>query len=168
VFVATILIIISVNNTCADLFFSGHSVALGMCLYVWIFYQKRFQLLLSIFYSLVAIAGWLIFIASRFHYSIDVVIGALSSIFIWNFYHLCIESPKFRGFLSFADTSIDNWFINWFEGRRRKSFLEKLESISENERKTIQNFQKENEIIINLEKKSEVDWKEVLSDGQKF
>jgi hypothetical protein len=168
VFVATILIIISVNNTCADLFFSGHSVALGMCLYVWIFYQKRFQHLLSIFYSLVAIAGWLIFIASRFHYTIDVVIGALSSIFIWKFYHLCIESPAFRGFLSFVDTSKDNWFVNWFEGRRRKSFLERLESISQTERKIIQNFQKENEIIINLERKSEVDWKEVLTDGQKF
>jgi hypothetical protein len=41
-------------------------------------------------------------------------------------------------------------------------------NISEYERRIIQNFQKENEIVINLEMKSEADWKGVLSGEQKF
>eukprot|EP01080_Neovahlkampfia_damariscottae_P008488 gene8488-312_t len=148
IFISSILIMLRINYTCSDLFFSGHSISLGICLYIWLYYNnlnQPFNLLFNLLFILIAITGWLIFIISHFHYSIDVLIGCLLSSFIWIFYHLLISK--------YSLYSKELSFIIWFEGRRKLKFKEYLNSINEIENNIIKNSKNENEIMSEYQSK---------------
>jgi hypothetical protein len=113
-------------NTCADVLFSGHTVALTMALLVILQYTQQapwfnhFELdhvgwrFFSIgqaaqaFSTCYALVGYLFIVGSRFHYTADVLMGFLLSYFVFRTYHEVVKS-------AFAQ---DMWYgaaIRWLE-----------------------------------------------------
>merc|ERR1711879_573828 len=92
--------------TCQDVLFSGHTVAGTVwSLFTWR-YVKRSPLfrasvtsriswtrvLSNILFSMWLIGGWFVIAASHFHYTVDVMVGALFSFEVYNHYHYLIDS----------------------------------------------------------------------------
>ena len=88
----------SINKTCNDLFFSGHSISLSISFYIWFYYNNLKNIILKLFFNflflIIYIIGLFIFIISHFHYSIDVLIGSILSIFLFSIYHLLISNSS--------------------------------------------------------------------------
>jgi len=113
------------QNTCQDVLFSGHTVAGTMWTLFFMRYSQKapwsqitlewtcprrvFRMLCFCWLFL----GWYAIIASHFHYSVDVFIGALLTFTVYGFYHNIIfmiwlkESP--------LETPVQT-FLRWFEG----------------------------------------------------
>lgn len=74
---------------CGDLFFSGHTVMFVLCALVWTRYGGRLPAAAA---WLVAAAGVLSLIATRYHYSIDVLYGALIATVMWVLYDVDLRA----------------------------------------------------------------------------
>ena len=97
--------------TCYDLLFSGHTVNLTICSLLWTQYATRHRLFNIISISIcwcVSFTGYFLIIATHFHYTVDVLIGALLSISLWISYH------NYLRFYLTMDTYMSH-FIRWFE-----------------------------------------------------
>jgi len=79
------------SSTCGDLIFSGHTVFMILCVLVW---KKYFEghPWVWILMLIVAIFGIWSIIATRFHYSIDVVLAVILTFSIWSRYHIFAEN----------------------------------------------------------------------------
>lgn len=107
-YVSAFLVMAGSNGTCADVFFSGHAAMMGLCAMIVTAHMTRRLTLRKIIVYIVTFIGWVIIVATRFHYTLDVFYGAVLSILVWNSYHFLIHS-------SFAKNHI---ITVWFEGRR--------------------------------------------------
>jgi len=130
-------VVFGVHKTCSDLLFSGHTCNMTLCALVWQYYSngsewhwlsklgidlERFAFITGNKYRgdsgtfnlscliawLLTVAGYIIIICTRFHYSIDVFVGIVLTVLIFKFYHnyLKLVGEK-KGLIS-------RFFI-WFE-----------------------------------------------------
>lgn len=112
------------QNTCQDVLFSGHTVAGTMWTLFFVKYVQKapwFQISLEwtlphkVFHGLGVlwlICGWYVIIASQFHYSVDVFIGALLTFTVYGFYH------NFIFVIWLKVRPIETWFhvaLRWLE-----------------------------------------------------
>ena len=76
------------NHSCGDYMFSNHSVYLTLITLFFIYFSS--YLSEKILFSILSIIGYFLIIISRYHYSSDVLIGALLSILsFFSFKFLC-------------------------------------------------------------------------------
>jgi hypothetical protein len=87
---ASLLYIIGKVETCFDCLFSGHSAVITLCSFIYFYYttHKILKYLILPFYIL----ALCLVISTRFHYSIDVVYGALLSITLMSLYHYLLNN----------------------------------------------------------------------------
>ena len=73
-------------------------------------YSKQWYtgVLVPRFVWMVAVVGYLIIIACRFHYTVDVVIAIVVVVQQWSLYHMVIRTPKHIGRVP---------FLQWFESK---------------------------------------------------
>jgi len=78
------------SSTCGDLIFSGHTVFMTLCVLIW---KKYFEYhpWVWIIVLIVALFGIWSIIATRFHYSIDVILAVILTFYIWSRYHVFAE-----------------------------------------------------------------------------
>jgi len=110
--------------TCQDVLYSGHTVNITLACCVWvvysrhspIFYSHRGDLVYFIekrvvpfFFVAVCILSYLFIISTRFHYSVDVFLGAWLSLLVFWGYHQAMCIASFRQHRPF------HRFINWLE-----------------------------------------------------
>jgi hypothetical protein len=77
--------------TCADVFYSGHTIPITCACLVWTDYMRRSYLRpLGLCVSSLALLG---IIATHFHYTIDVLYGFAVTWSVWRMYHLCLSCP---------------------------------------------------------------------------
>lgn len=102
---------------CGDFIFSGHTMALMMSFFVIREYSPRRYLVLHIFSLLLTIAGVVMLLISRGHYTIDVVVAYWITSRLWWTYHTLANNQglKLRG----GHNHMDNvwwWYIfRYFE-----------------------------------------------------
>lgn len=109
--------------TCQDVSLSGHTVLLTLATLMWLHYvhwapwpewsnsTSSGMLAFRILLMLNVLAGYYCIIASKFHYTADVLIGCLMSIFIFQAYHSWLLSA----FLHTTKASVLHRFFTWFE-----------------------------------------------------
>ncbi|KEG02639.1 sphingomyelin synthase 1, putative [Plasmodium vinckei vinckei] len=117
------LIVFAEVYECTDLIISGHTCFTTLFALVWLYYEKNtFSKVVIFLYS---IYSYLLIIISRFHYSVDVLLGIFFEASIFIIYHWILDiaakryalnksftckNPAFKG--SFSDrNSILNYFI---------------------------------------------------------
>jgi len=93
-FHATFLFLAGQVETCYDCLFSGHSCT--MVLSVMIFYQYTKNIFLRWIMFVPGFFGLLLIIATRFHYTVDVIYGTCISLLFFNLYHYLIAYVKER------------------------------------------------------------------------
>ena len=78
--------------TCADVFYSGHTIPITCALLVWKDYMR---------YSRVRVLGFIIstaalfgIIATHFHYTVDVFYGVVVTLVVWRMYHFALRCPS--------------------------------------------------------------------------
>jgi hypothetical protein len=88
---------------CGDLFFSGHTVGLVLFACTWTRYgtprdaagrpthRVAYWLVAAAAWAL-ALAGMLALVAARFHYTIDILYGALITLLVWRTYDAYVDS----------------------------------------------------------------------------
>ncbi|CRG93826.1 sphingomyelin synthase 1, putative [Plasmodium gallinaceum] len=83
------LIIFAQVYECTDLIISGHTAFTTLLKYLWLFYEKNIYIKICIcFYSLFIFS---IIIISRFHYTVDVLMGYAFGASIFIFYHCLLD-----------------------------------------------------------------------------
>jgi hypothetical protein len=119
VIVAGFLIMFGANYTCMDVFFSGHSVFLGLIMMTWLRYNGKGYVakVMNIFVILVTLGGWLMIVMTHFHYTLDVCYGALISVTFYRIYLIIIGTEFGK----------QNLFLIWFEGIQRDDFEDELD-----------------------------------------
>lgn len=128
--------------TCQDVLFSGHSVALTLATISYIRYmtwapylhctQERCIIASGSFVAktlavAVMFAGYFTIIASKFHYTVDVIIGAMMTLLIFQSYHSAVRVA----FLPQSQPPLPRWcslypFIRWFDKDARDVAVLKL------------------------------------------
>ena len=79
-FYGAFLILTCKSKTCSDEIFSGHTINVLTCAAAWIIYGKSKIIdIIAILYSFIAL---FIIIATRYHYTIDVVIGFIITLLV--------------------------------------------------------------------------------------
>ena len=79
-------VMLRLRVTCKDVFFSGHTGFIMFCDFVTWHCLSRVKRTLAVINRLYVGSICLAIIASKFHYTIDVVTGAVVSVFIWNLF----------------------------------------------------------------------------------
>ncbi|KAL0476560.1 Sgms2 [Acrasis kona] len=116
IFVAGLMIVFGSNGTCYDVFFSGHAAAMMILSLFWQKYthDRPLQIVMWIMSSV----GWLVLIATRFHYTVDVLYGCLIGFCMWQFYHtILIHKIDAKVEVAFWWPCIRG-FMEWFESDR--------------------------------------------------
>ncbi|CXI64807.1 sphingomyelin synthase 1, putative [Plasmodium berghei] len=111
------LIVFAKVYECTDLIISGHTCFTTLFVFTWLYYEKN--LFIKLIILLYSIYLYLLIIISRFHYTVDVLLGIFFGSTIFIFYHwlvdiaakryalnksFCCKRPGFKG--SFSDRSI--------------------------------------------------------------
>lgn len=116
------------ETTCHDVMFSGHTVILTLASLMWVYYAdwapwpewcncSSFATLvfrLSVF--LMTLTGYLCIIASKFHYTADVLMGCMLTVFIFQAYHSSVRSaflPRAKGSVLLRNSFQS--FLAWFD-----------------------------------------------------
>jgi hypothetical protein len=107
-YVSAFLVMVGSNATCADVFFSGHAAMMGLSAMIFTSTMTSRITITKMVVWIVTFCGWIVIVATRFHYTLDVFYGAVLSIIVWKTYHLIIESAYTK----------NNIFVVWFEGRK--------------------------------------------------
>ena len=89
-----LLVLLRIKATNNDVFFSGHTVMITMCALTLETYSRRYWLIWS--FWTIALFTLYVIIATKFHYTIDVVIAFALSVIIWKLYHLAMSIPELR------------------------------------------------------------------------
>jgi len=127
--VEALKIMFGLASTCADVFFSGHTTTGTLMALMWWQYSDVVPLatfncgqrckraseytgctpVKAVVWAF-AVAGFIVIIWTRFHYSIDVLIGLVLSTVVWRLYHHSIDE--------IYEPSHTSWFyefLRWFE-----------------------------------------------------
>jgi hypothetical protein len=110
------------DNCHGDMIYSGHTVILTLCCLCWHTYYPRTDgsapnpVKLLIWF--VGILGVLSVVSSRFHYTIDVILGAYFALAVWSTYHRLAHDVRVKQeFVTIA--WVDGWLIypllRWLE-----------------------------------------------------
>jgi len=117
--------------TCEDVLFSGHTVGLTLGTLVFMRYEQwtpwfgasaraglqSMVTLLRIALMSQALIGYYVIIASKFHYSADVLVGFLMTLMIFSWYHTAVRIAFLpQGKQSAAMRCTLYPFLRWFEG----------------------------------------------------
>ncbi|KAI9293632.1 hypothetical protein K502DRAFT_306009 [Neoconidiobolus thromboides FSU 785] len=88
------LLMLQKMESCADLMYSGHTIAFTISSLIWIHYPlfKRFSYLINSLLVLNSFLSVIGLIASSYHYTIDVVVSFLLVNFVWHFYHFAVTT----------------------------------------------------------------------------
>ena len=89
-----LLALLRIKATNNDVFFSGHTILISMCAMMLSTYCRR-KWMIALFW-LYALFVLYVIIATKFHYTIDVVIGFALTVIIWKCYHLALSVEKVR------------------------------------------------------------------------
>lgn len=105
IFYQSIFVLLRIEVTSTDLFYSGHTVSMTLIFLAIKTYSHcswlKKSIALLILFALISIIG------VKFHYTIDVVIALILTTLVWTMYHLALEIKHIR----------DNTFIfNMLEG----------------------------------------------------
>ena len=93
-----------IKATNNDVFYSGHTVVITLCAVCVETYSKRTWLIVLLWmYSLFSLY---VIIATKFHYTIDVLIAFVLTVIIWKFYHMTMTIKGMRNHLP---------IFKWFE-----------------------------------------------------
>eukprot|EP01086_Lenisia_limosa_P009286 TRINITY_DN3259_c0_g1_i3.p1 TRINITY_DN3259_c0_g1~~TRINITY_DN3259_c0_g1_i3.p1 ORF type:complete len:338 (-),score=8.63 TRINITY_DN3259_c0_g1_i3:116-1129(-) len=131
------------SQTCGDLIFSGHTVALILAGFIWQDYTRHRGIHVVV-WALVWTAV-LSLLAARFHYTIDVVIASILTIRIWRHYHLFIVVPELQK---------EDWFMQLLEDQTQNNPMAILEgsmkaSLSRKTRRMAKSFHNVQDAISN-------------------
>lgn len=78
--------------TCADCFYSGHSIPISCAILTWSWYMRRNPFWrIGVCVSIIALAG---IIVTHFHYTIDVFYGFMVTYVTWQIYHFILSCPS--------------------------------------------------------------------------
>eukprot|EP00818_Percolomonas_sp_WS_P004163 CAMPEP_0117450064 /NCGR_PEP_ID=MMETSP0759-20121206/8272_1 /TAXON_ID=63605 /ORGANISM="Percolomonas cosmopolitus, Strain WS" /LENGTH=256 /DNA_ID=CAMNT_0005242567 /DNA_START=328 /DNA_END=1098 /DNA_ORIENTATION=- len=93
IFLAPFKVMIGHRRTCYDVLYSGHSCAVTLTTLIWIQYETN--TLIQLLWIPVAICGYVVLVATHFHYSIDVMFGAILTLMVWGVYHYTSRRLRF-------------------------------------------------------------------------
>lgn len=105
---------------CGDMILSGHTTLIVICVLSWQTYRirskKEDKLLLIFFWALITFLLYLS-VALRIHYTVDVILGSVITVSIWNSYHRLVRDIK-MGVKFSTLWGIDIYiykFVGWLE-----------------------------------------------------
>ncbi|EER14733.1 conserved hypothetical protein, partial [Perkinsus marinus ATCC 50983] len=90
-FWSVMLMPFGLSHTCADVFYSGHSIPITLSMMFWMDYTASVQE--RVFGSLLSVMALLIIVCTHFHYTLDVFYGAGLTVIIWRLYHFGLTVP---------------------------------------------------------------------------
>lgn len=116
------------ETTCHDVMFSGHTVILTLASLMWVYYadwapwpqwcdfSSCATLVFRTSVFLMTLTGYLCIIASKFHYTADVLMGCMLTVFIFQAYHSAVRSaflPRTKGSVLLRNSF--HSFLAWFD-----------------------------------------------------
>ena len=119
--------------TCGDMVFSGHTSVMVLCAMVWHQYYRWVVAPVNVVKTtvwIVTIVGLVNIIATRFHYTLDVLLGFYFTVTVWSLYHR-LANDIVLGVRFTTVFVIDGLIvypaIEWLEGdTRRESIYERI------------------------------------------
>mmetsp|Transcript_2527 Transcript_2527/g.2122 ORF Transcript_2527/g.2122 Transcript_2527/m.2122 type:complete len:196 (-) Transcript_2527:85-672(-) len=90
-FWSVMLMPFGISHTCADVFYSGHSIPITLSMMFWIDYAPTLQE--RAFGCALSVAAMLVIICTHFHYTLDVLYGVGLTVIIWRLYHFGLTVP---------------------------------------------------------------------------
>ena len=84
-FFIALKVVLGQHSTCGDVLYSGHTMILTSSALLWQLYTHNFILKIAVW--IFSVIGMLIIVATHFHYSDDVVIALLLTLFGYTIYH---------------------------------------------------------------------------------
>lgn len=111
--------------TCLDVMYSGHTVALTLNMLFFLHYSRSApwfecatkenyisgRMLLHICGVIVTLTGYYFIVASHFHYTLDVLVGALVTYSVFKGYHMAIETA----WIDHGKCCTISPFLRWYE-----------------------------------------------------
>jgi hypothetical protein len=85
------LIIAGIERTCSDCLFSGHSVAMALMGWLWLYYTSPQYLFMRLGIIPVVFGGLFALISTHFHYTVDVFYGTTIATCVWISVHYIIR-----------------------------------------------------------------------------
>ncbi|KAF4677099.1 hypothetical protein FOL47_003550 [Perkinsus chesapeaki] len=90
-FWSVMLMPFGLSHTCADVFYSGHSIPITLSIMVWSTYSRTWrEKLFGIGFGVFSL---LVIICTHFHYTIDVIYGVGVTSIVWLLYHYALTIP---------------------------------------------------------------------------
>jgi len=103
------------RSTCGDVLFSGHAMIMVLCCLFWFHYMPttiplRISRVIKWIIAIATFCGVASCVCTKFHYSVDVTVGAILATCLFTVYHLFIRIPEF------IQSKTLFWrFIRWYE-----------------------------------------------------
>ena len=107
--------------TCGDVLFSGHAGAITVAALAFQEYSDGFihdklvRLALVVYLWVIACIGYLVIIATRFHYTIDVCVAIFVTVTIFKIYHYWTKLERFRLLEWYEDSGSHNKTVELIE-----------------------------------------------------
>lgn len=121
IFVLALGIVFGTRVTCADVLYSGHSVNFTLAALIWYDYARLCPIwpeanygwfekvpVNRILATVWTLTGYIVIVATHFHYTVDVWIGFWMTYFVWSYYHEVIKVSPFH-------SSFRMRFLTWLE-----------------------------------------------------
>ncbi len=102
VFYLALRVSFRLSITCSDITISGHSCTTTSAILFQLLYTRMgwlAQLAALVYLS----AVWCFIVASRYHYTVDVVLGAILTFSVYSMYHLALLVPSLSGRYGFVE-----------------------------------------------------------------
>ncbi|KAF4656368.1 hypothetical protein FOZ61_007018 [Perkinsus olseni] len=90
-FWSVMLMPFGLSHTCADVFYSGHSIPITLSMMFWIDYAPSRRE--KVCGSLLSVVALLVILCTHFHYTLDVLYGVGLTVIIWRLYHFGLTVP---------------------------------------------------------------------------
>eukprot|EP01084_Bolivina_argentea_P173465 300467_1 len=113
------LVFVGSKTTNQDVFYSGHTVVISLCAMTIHTYSTR-KWLIFIFW-IFSLFGLYVIIATKFHYTIDVIIAFVLSVIIWKLYHMAMSIKEIRNYFP---------IFKWFESDKEVEVYAESISVS--------------------------------------
>lgn len=103
------------RSTCGDVLFSGHAMIMVLCCLFWFHYMPttiplRISRVMKWIIAIATFCGVASCVCTKFHYSVDVTVGAILATLLFTLYHLFVRIPEFK------ERKTLFWrFIRWYE-----------------------------------------------------
>ncbi|EER07122.1 conserved hypothetical protein, partial [Perkinsus marinus ATCC 50983] len=87
--ISILLVPFGLAHTCADVFYSGHSISVTLATMVWWDYTSSIaSRLFGLFWGLFTL---LVIMSTHFHYTLDVMYGVAVTFIAWRLYHYAMK-----------------------------------------------------------------------------